>query len=68
MYVLNETNVAVEKQYVLHISVCGCACTRVALLIQHATRRHIAICSFSSSTTFFRYYLINGTIFEKKKY
>jgi hypothetical protein len=39
---------------------------RVPLLIQHATRmRHIA-CGLSGSTIF-RHYLINGTIFEKKK-
>jgi hypothetical protein len=31
----------------------ACVCRRVALLIQHATRRHIAICGLSGSTTFF---------------
>jgi hypothetical protein len=31
----------------------ACACARVALLIQHATRRHIANCGLSGSTTFF---------------
>ena len=37
------------------ICVRGCtgACAPVALLIQHATRRHIAICSLSGSTIFF---------------
>ena len=29
------------------------ACERVALLIQHATRRHIANCGFPGSTIFF---------------
>jgi hypothetical protein len=29
-----------------------CACEHIALLIQHATRRHIAICSLSGSTIF----------------
>jgi hypothetical protein len=31
----------------------GCVCERVALLIQHATRRHIAIYGLSGSTTLF---------------
>ena len=31
----------------------ACACARVALPIQHATRRLIAICGLSDSTTFF---------------
>jgi hypothetical protein len=31
----------------------ACASARVALLIQHATRRHIVICSSSGSNTFF---------------
>jgi hypothetical protein len=31
----------------------ACACACVALLIQHATHRHIAICGLSSSTIFF---------------
>ena len=30
-----------------------CACARVALLIQHATRRYIAICGLSGFTVFF---------------
>jgi hypothetical protein len=29
-----------------------CACARVALLVQHATRRHIAICGLSRTTIF----------------
>jgi hypothetical protein len=32
---------------------CVCACARVALLIQHATPRHILICGLPVSTTFF---------------
>ena len=31
----------------------ACACARVALLIQHATRRHIVICGFCASAKFF---------------
>ena len=31
----------------------ACACTRVALIIQHATLLHIFICGISDSTTFF---------------
>jgi hypothetical protein len=42
----------------------ACACARVALLIQHATRRHIAICGLSESSIFFDY-IIKGTIFGK---
>jgi hypothetical protein len=30
--------------------------------------RHIVVCGLSRSTVFFPYYLINYTIFEKKKY
>ena len=41
------------------------ACSRVALLIQDATRRHIVFCDLSGSI--FRHYLVNGTIFGKKK-
>ena len=41
----------------VYVVVCAraraCACLRVALLIQHATRRHIIICGLSGSTTFF---------------
>ena len=44
-----------------HGSVCVClgdralayACARVALVIQHATPRHIVICGLSGSTTWF---------------
>jgi hypothetical protein len=32
-----------------------CACTCVALLIQHGKRRHIAIYGLSGSTTFFTF-------------
>ena len=41
-----------------------CACAHVALLIQHATRHHIAICGLSGPTSFF-HILINGKIFGK---
>ena len=55
-----ETIVVVEKQYVLHIGVCGCgcgvracACSRVALLIQHAKcMRHI-VCGLYCFTILF---------------
>jgi hypothetical protein len=43
-----------------------CACARVALLIQHSTRRHIVICGLSGSTILFRHYFVNGTIFGKR--
>ena len=43
----------------------ACACSSVALLIQHVTHRHIAIWGFWLHRTF-RHYLINGTIFVKK--
>ena len=49
----------------LHIlSVCV-----VALGIQHAIRMcHIVICALSDCAIFFKhFYLMNGTIFEKKK-
>ena len=40
----------------------------VTLVIQHATRkRHTVICDLPGSTICFPHYLINGTIFEKKK-
>jgi hypothetical protein len=44
----------------------ACACVSVALIIQHEMRRHIAVCILSFSTRFFRHYLMNDTIFEKK--
>jgi hypothetical protein len=41
----------------------------LALDIQDAVHmRHIVISGLSSSTIFFSYYLINGKIFEKKRY
>jgi hypothetical protein len=47
----------VQKQQVLHISVGAraraCACARVVLLIQLATRRQTVICGPSGSTTIF---------------
>ena len=42
----------------------ACACARVALLIQHAARRHIVICGLWLYHIF-QHYLINGTIFGK---
>ena len=33
----------------------ACACARVALLIQHATRRHIVICGVSGSPHFWTF-------------
>jgi hypothetical protein len=61
------TIVAVEKQQLLRISVHACVCvcvllgawarvcrcTRVALVMQHATRGHTVICGLSCSTTLF---------------
>ena len=45
-----------------------CGCVFVALVIRHALRmRHIVVCSLSGSTILFQHYLINYTIFEKKK-
>ena len=47
---------------------CACACTRVALLIQHTTRMRHIVSSFvaPSGSTTLPHYLINGTIFWKK--
>ena len=43
-------------------------CVSVALVIRYAKlMRHIVIYGLSDSTIFFPHYLINGTIFEKKK-
>ena len=47
---VHETIVAMENKS--YIFLCVCACVRMALLIQHATRRHIAICSLSGSRLF----------------
>jgi len=46
---------------------CMCVCVCVALGIQHAMRIRRIICGLPHSTTFFPHYLINGTIFERKK-
>ena len=43
----------------------GCACARVSLLIQYATRRRYIIYVLSRSTTRLRF-LTNGTIFGKE--
>ena len=43
----------------------ACACMRGALLIQHATRHHIAICALCGSTIRLDIYLTNDTIFGK---
>jgi hypothetical protein len=43
-----------------------CACARVALLIQRAARRHVAICGLSSSTTFFVIISLMAQCSEKK--
>ena len=67
-----------ERQEVVHLCVCvharalvdasaqalACPCVRVALLSQHATRCHIAICGLWLHQML-RHYLINGTIFGK---
>jgi len=40
----------------------------VALGIQHARRvRHIVVCGLSGCTNIFPHFLLNGTIFEKKR-
>jgi hypothetical protein len=59
----HESNVAVEKQYYIFVCVracvrvgsqaLACGCARTALIIQHATRRHIPICGLSGSTNIF---------------
>ena len=44
------------EYFCVHVCVCvrvnGWVCGRVALLIQHATRRHIVICDLSGSIIF----------------
>jgi hypothetical protein len=44
----------------------ACACARVGLLIQYATRRLHIVCVLSGFTIFFDIVSKNGTIFEKK--
>ena len=77
---VQEVIVLAEKQNVLHISVCvcvfvcvgprarACACAHVALIIQHATRRHIVICSLSLPTKVFDIILYKARYAEKKSY
>jgi hypothetical protein len=71
---IHETIVAVETQYILHISVGGWegrggACVRVAFLTEHATRMRRNILSSVASLAapyFSTLSHINGTIFGKK--
>ena len=77
---VHETIVAMEKRYYIFLCVraralvracvCGCKdlglCFRVCSLIQHATRmRHVVDGLWLHRII--RHYLINGTIFGKKK-
>ena len=51
------------------VCVCVCVCVSVALIIQHGMRMHriiFVIRVLSISTIFFHFYVINGTIFDKK--
>ena len=44
-----------------------CECVFIALGIQHAKCSHYrVICGLSGCTVFFLYYLMKGTVFEKK--
>jgi hypothetical protein len=74
---VHETNFAVQKQKVLHISLCvcvlvsgraqawTCGCTHVALTVQHA---HAPYCHMQPLWLYhiFRLYLIKSTIFGKR--
>jgi len=52
----------------LSIRYCVCVCVCVALVMRHATRmRHIVMCGLPRSAGTFPHYLVNDTIFEKKK-
>ena len=66
---VHRTTVAIEKQWVLRISVCAHARTRmhVALLIQHAKHMSCIMfsCDLSGFTTYFKI-ISNSTIFGKK--
>jgi len=58
------TIIAVEKAITIRYS----ECVFLAIIIQHEKRmRHIFICGLSVSKIFFPHYLINGTVFFKKK-
>jgi hypothetical protein len=68
LYVYPVTSVYIIKKsaFVMkEISITYSKCVFVALGIQCAMR-HMVTCGLFGSTTFFKLYLINGTIIEKK--